>query len=236
MRRPATTDTTDSGPNASIAATWVACTAAASAARAALSRTTLGVTVLGDLPVTVLQIRSADALIRKDGSRYRWQDGAPPESPQRARPFDPLSEQALTGSPSLRSGTARPAVFRGAREERVRGRRSAARSPRRASTAYGWGGSRYPVWVSSKITPRFSGSSESSIRRRSNGAGPLAPCEARLRERLDPGERRRREPRGVAERATIRGGAQRSREYPAQRPRACRGLSRRWRHRPTPRR
>ena len=92
--------------------------------------------------------------------------------------FETLGSRASLASP-FRS--TRPAVPDGVREERARGGRSAARSPRRVSTAPGWGGSRYPVWVSSKITPRFSGSSESSIRRRSKGAGPLAPCEARPR-------------------------------------------------------
>ena len=85
------------------------------------------------------------------GSR---RSGVAPRSP---RPFDPLSEQALTGSPSLRSGTARPAVSRGAREERARGGRSAARSPRRASTAHGWGGSRYSVWVDERGRPARAG-------------------------------------------------------------------------------
>jgi len=147
--------------------------------------------------------------------RSRPLTASPPHGSLLPVRFEALRSRASLASP-FRS--ARPAVPHGVREKRARGGRSAARSPRRASTAHGWGGSRYPVWVDEK--------------------GPARSRRARrdYRERLDPGERRSREPRAVAERATIRGGAQRSREYPDQRPRACRGLSRRWRRRPTPRR
>ena len=128
--------------------------------------------------------------------RSRPLTASPPHGSLLPVRFEALRSRASLASPFQ---SARPAVPHGVREKRARGGRSAARSPRRVSTAPGWGGSRYPVWV----------------------------------DRKGPARSRRR---GVAERATIRGRAQRSREYPGQRPRACRGLSRRWKRRPTPRR
>ena len=165
--------------------------------------------------------------------------------PLTASPSRVVPPRSVRGAPESRLARLARSIRQARRPpRRARGTRARgeerSEEPRRASTAPGWGGSRRGTlsgWIKRGRPARaLRGATTGSVSTQARGeaASPGQSLTGPLFELRDSTVRRVSISERGAERPVSR--AQRSREYPAQRPRACRGLSWRWRPRPTPRR